>query len=79
MSYTERHIVETYSIMFNGLSPLSKIELIESLTKSLKKDKIEKVDTFYISFGAFSTEKTAEEIVMEIKSSRKFKNTEISF
>ena len=79
MSYTERHIVETYSIMFNGLSPLSKIELIESLTKSLKKDKIEKVDTFYKSFGAFSNEKTAEEIVMEIKSSRKFKNTEISF
>ena len=79
MSYTERHIIETYSIMFNGLSPLSKIELIESLTKSLKKDKIEKVDTFYKSFGAFSNEKTAEEIVMEIKSSRKFKNTEISF
>ena len=79
MSYTERHIIETYSMMFNGLSPLSKIELIESLTKSLKKDKIEKVDTFYKSFGAFSNEKTAEEIVMEIKSSRKFKNTEISF
>jgi hypothetical protein len=79
MSYTERHIIETYSIMFNGLSSLSKIELIESLTKSLKKDKIEKFDTFYKSFGAFSAEKTAEEIVMEIKSSRKFKNREISF
>ncbi len=79
MSYTERHIIETYSMMFNGLSPLSKIELIESLTKSLKKDKIEKVDTFYKSFGAFSAEKTAEEIAIEIKSSRKFKNTEISF
>ena len=79
MSYAERNIIETYSTMFNGLSPLSKIELIESLTKSLKKDKIEKVDTFYKSFGAFSTEKTVEEIVMEIKSSRKFKNSEISF
>ena len=79
MSYTERHIIETYSMMFNGLSTLSKIELIESLTKSLKKEKNEKADTFYKSFGAFSTEKTAEEIVMEIKSSRKFKNREISF
>ena len=79
MSYTDRNIIETYSMMFNGLSPLSKIELIESLTKSLKKDKIQKVDTFYKSFGAFSIEKTAEEIVMEINSSRKFKNTEISF
>ena len=79
MSYTEKHIIATYSAMFNGLSPLLKIELIESLTKSLKKDKIEKVDDFYKSFGAFSNEKTAEEIVKEIKASRKFKNSEISF
>jgi len=79
MTDTERHIFKTYSMMFNGLSPLSKIKLIESLTKSLKKDKIEKEDTFYKSFGAFSAEKTAEEIVLEIKSSRKFKKTEISF
>ena len=74
MSYTEKHIITSYSTMFSGLSPLSKIELIESLTKLLKKDKVEKVDTFYESFGAFSDEKTAEEIVHEIKASRKFKN-----
>ena len=79
MSYTEKHIIETYSAMFDGLSPLSKIELIESLTKSLKKDKTEKIDAFYNSFGALSNEKTAEEIVKEIKASRKFKNSEISF
>ena len=79
MTYTERHIVDAYSMMFSGLSSLSKIELIESLTKSLKKDEIEKVDTFYKSFGAFSTEKTAGEIIKEIKSNRKFKNKEISF
>ena len=78
MNYTEKHIIDYYSTMFSGLSPLSKIELIESLTKLLKKDKVEKVDTFYKSFGAFSDEKTAEEIVKEIKASRKFKNREIS-
>ena len=77
MSYTEKHIINTYSTMFSGLSPIGKIELIESLTKLLKKDKVEKVDTFYESFGALSDEKTAEEIVKEIKSSRKFKNHEI--
>ena len=79
MSYTERHIIETYSMLFNGLSSLSKIELIESLTKSLKKEKVAKTDSFFKSFGAFSDEKTAEEIVLDIKSSRKFKNSEISF
>ena len=79
MSYTERNIIETYSMLFNGLSSLSKIELIESLTKSLKKEKVAKTDSFFKSFGAFSDEKTAEEIVLDIKSSRKFKNSEISF
>ena len=79
MSNTEKHIIASYSTMFSGLSPLSKIALIESLTKLLKKDKVEKVDSFYKSFGAFSDEKSAEEIVNEIKSSRKFKNREISF
>ena len=78
MSYTEKHIIESYSTMFRGLSPLSKIELIASLTKLLKKDKVEKLDTFYKSFGAFSDEKTAEEIVKEIKASRKFKNREVN-
>ena len=78
MSYTEKHIITSYSTMFSGLSPLSKIELIKSLTKLLKKDKVEKVDTFYESFGAFSDEKTAEEIVKEIKVSRKFTNRDTS-
>ena len=79
MSYTERHIIDTYSMLFNGLSSLSKIELIESLTKSLKKEKVAKTDSFYKSFGAFSSEKSAEEIISEIKASRKFENKEISF
>ncbi len=36
MSYSDRHIVDTYSDLFEGLSVVNKIELIESLTKSLK-------------------------------------------
>lgn len=79
MSYTERHIVETYSGLFEGLSSLSKIELIESLSKSLKTDKSKRETKFYKSFGAFSSEKSAEEIIADIKSSRKFRNKEIKF
>ncbi len=77
MSYADKHIVETYSTLFDGLSSLSKIELIEKLTKSLKKEKTEKKDTFFESFGAFSEGKTAEEIILDMKSSRKFKASEI--
>lgn len=74
MSYTDRHIVETYLGLFEGLSSLSKIELIESLSKSLKMEEKSKDSRFYQSFGAFSSEKSAEEIVAEMKSSRGDRN-----
>lgn len=79
MNYTDRRIVETYSGLFEGLSSLSKIELIESLSKSLKIEKITKDNRFYKSFGAFASEKSAEEIIADIKSSRKFSKKEIKF
>ncbi len=54
MSYTEKHIVDTYSGLFEGLSPISKIKLIESLAKSLKTEKKISEKNFYKSFGAFA-------------------------
>ncbi|MEI6679712.1 MAG: hypothetical protein WCL21_13945 [Mariniphaga sp.] len=79
MSYTDRIIVETYSGLFEGLSSLNKIELIESLSKSLKTEFTTKENSFYKSFGAFSTEKSAEEIISDIKISRTFRDKEIKF
>jgi len=79
MSHTDRIIVETYSGLFEGLSSLNKIELIERLSKSLKTELSTKENTFYKSFGAFSSEKSAEEIIADIKSSRTFRNKEIKF
>lgn len=78
MTVTDKKILESYSDLFEGLSFNNKIELIERLTKSLKVKK-SKENNFYKSFGAFTSEKSAEEIVAEIKSNRKFKNTEIKF
>ncbi len=79
MSYAEKHLVETYSGLFEGLSSLSKIELIENLSKSLKREKKTKDETFYKSFGAFASAKSAEEIIKELKSSIKFRKKEIKF
>jgi hypothetical protein len=79
MNFTEKHIIDSYSLLFEGLSYLTKIELIESLTKSLKKENKTKKDSFFNSFGAFSSQKSAEEIILEIKESRKFRNNDISF
>lgn len=39
MTYTEKHIVETYSGLLEGSSSRSRTELIESLSKSLKPEK----------------------------------------
>ncbi|MDQ5929378.1 MAG: hypothetical protein QG594_1157 [Bacteroidota bacterium] len=58
---------------------MTKLELIEKLTKSLKSETKKKESDFYKSFGAFSTEKTSDEINAEIKSSRNFRKKEIKF
>lgn len=79
MSHTEKYIVETYSGLFEGLSSLSKLELIENLSKSLKVEKNTKDTLFYKSFGAFASDKLAEEIIEEISLSRKFRKKEINF
>jgi len=77
MSYTEKQLIETYSNLFEGLSSLSKIELIQSLSKSLKKENKSKDSKFFKSFGTFASEKSAEEISNEIKKSRSFISKEI--
>ena len=79
MTYTDKHIVETYSGLLEGLSSKGKTELIENLSKSLKSEKKNKENNFYKSFGAFASEKSAEDIIAEIKSGRKFKRKEIKF
>ena len=77
MTFTEKNIIENYIGLFENLNSMSKLELIEKLTKSLKSEVKSKESNFYKSFGAFSTEKSSDEIISEIKSSRKFKNKEI--
>lgn len=56
MSYSEKHIVETYAGLFEGLSAKSKISLIESLAKSLKTEEKTREDNFYKSFGALCSQ-----------------------
>lgn len=56
MTFIEKNIVENYSELFESLSYVSKLELIEKLTKSLKAESKSKEVNFYKSFGALSTE-----------------------
>lgn len=79
MTAIEKHIIKTYSQLFDGLSSKSKMELMVQLEKSLKKEKKEREEDFFKAFGSFGSEKSAEEIAKEIKESRKFRKREINF
>ncbi len=79
MSYTERHIVETFSHLFSGLSAESKRELIESLSKSIQDETKSKETKFYNSFGAFGSDLSAKDIIKNIKGNRSFSSREIKF
>lgn len=65
--------------MLEGLSPENKIELIERLSETLKKHAEAKEKRFFKSFGAFASEKSAKEIVSEIRAARKFRKRSIGF
>jgi hypothetical protein len=77
MTVAEKYIVDTYSNLFEGLNSNSKIELLEKLAKSLKKEQKSSEKEFFKSFGAFGSEKPAEEIVKELKESRKFNREDL--
>ena len=79
MTFTDKNIIENYLKFSERLNSMSKLELIEKLTKSLKAESKSKESDFYKSLGAFSTEKTSDEIITEIKSGRKFRTKEIKF
>lgn len=77
MTNAERHIIETYTGLFEGLNAVSKLELLERLAKSIRKGKKTKEKYFFSSFGAFASDKPAEEIAREIRESRKFRNKDL--
>jgi hypothetical protein len=79
MTFTDKNIIENYFGLFESLNSMSKLELIEKLTKSLKAETKSKENNFYKSFGAFSTEKSSDEINTEIKANRKFRTKDIKF
>ena len=79
MTHAERQIVESYSGLSDSLSSAGKLKLIERLAKSIKRGRKTMEKDFFSSFGAFASEKTAEEINKEIRESRKFRKKDLKF
>ena len=63
-------IVNGYVGLLDNLSTSNKLDLIAKLTASVKTDLISKKSSFKKAFGAFDSDKSAEEIVEEIRKSR---------
>ena len=77
MTSATRHIIETYAELFESLDSETKLALLERLAKSIRKEKKSKEDDFFSSFGGLVSEKPAEEIIKEIKESRKFRSKDL--
>ena len=74
-----KRLVETYFAMMSNLGSDSKLDLISKLTSSMRK-KSDPSDTSIIKlFGAFENDKSAEEIISELRSSRIFNKKIESF
>lgn len=65
-------LIDGYLQLLDNLSPGSKLDLISKLTDSIKSDITSKKSGFKKSFGAFQSEKSADEIINDIRSSRAF-------
>jgi len=65
-------LIEGYLQLLDNLSPSSKLDLIARLTESIKSDLTDKQSSFQKAFGAFESDKSADEIIAEIRSSRTF-------
>ena len=77
MTLAEKNIVEVYTGLFEGLNSNSKLELLEKLARSIRKNRKTRERDFFKSFGAFASDKSAEEIIRELKESRKFREKDL--
>ena len=71
IDYSEDVMVESYSSVFNRLSFPTKLKLMEMLIKSLKNEQRA------FSASEFIPEKTAEQIISELRESRSFGKTRV--
>lgn len=68
-------LIENYFGLLSGLSKENKLRLIAKLTKSIVEEEVEEENLADRFYGAFKSEKSAEDIITEIRNSRTFNRT----
>ena len=69
--------IQNYLWFFKNMSRRTKIELINWLSSSLLEKEDTETDDFFDCFGAFISDKSAEQQVEEIRKSRYFEDKNI--
>ncbi|HRN37298.1 MAG: hypothetical protein JST38_06770 [Bacteroidetes bacterium] len=77
MTQVEKRIIEAYTGLWGHLKPKSKFALLERLVAALKHDEKPADAEFFSTFGAFSSSRSPESIIEEIKGERKFRSKEL--
>lgn len=72
-------LIDNYFGLLNGLSKENKLRLIAKLSNSIADEVVKNEDVVDQYFGAFKSNKSAEEIIKEIKESRSFNRIVESF
>ena len=72
MSTFEFNVIESYFGLLKNLTPDRKQELIARLSKSIKTSQKNHKESLKSLFGAFLSDKSADELIEEIKSARNF-------
>lgn len=71
------NLIDSYLGLLKSLSHDNRLELISKLSDSLKNAKKPNNNSISDLYGAFKTEKSADQVIAEVKKSRNFKrNTE---
>lgn len=80
MTVANRNIVDAYSALFEGLDVTTKSKIVKNLSDSIKRSESSRDgEEFFKAFGALESEKSAEEIISNIKSSRTFRKKDLNF
>ena len=73
------NLIESYLELLKNLSSDCKLELIARLSKSMKTTKKAKSDSLKSLYGAFISEQSADEMIDDIKSARRFNQKRAEF
>jgi recombinational DNA repair ATPase RecF len=70
VKHREKNVVNAFETLFDNLNYETKKALFDYLAKSLEKEQKSNEQKFYSLFGSWKSDKSAEEIVAEIRNSR---------